>query len=124
MAVVVDAVLFLQLLDVFELVLRVWANTVERMQQGLLEAAAHTHALVLGQIAQERGEALLQPHRDIDPLDLDRRPGVEQVMAERQLVPVEVANPVVAYPVSAVSRRFDELDALRALELLKLTRVT
>src|SRR5687768_9796420 len=77
-AVVVDAVLLLQVLDVGELLPRVRAGHavaegLTRVQQDLLQAAREAHALVGGQVLQEGGETLLQAHRDVHPLDLDRR---------------------------------------------------
>ena len=78
MAVVVDAMLLLQFLNVVELSPGVRAgNPIAQrfvgMQQDLLEAAAQAHALILGQVVEQRGEAFFQAHRDVDPLDLERR---------------------------------------------------
>src|SRR6187549_3733479 len=101
MAVVVDAVLCLQFLDVSELApgMRAGDAVAERLagvQQDLFEATGQAHPLVLGQVLQQSGEALLQTHRDIHPLDLDRRADVVDVMSESEDVPVQVADRVVA----------------------------
>jgi hypothetical protein len=52
MAVVVDPMLLLQLLDVLEVGLRVRSYSLERVQQCFLETAAEAHAFVLGQIEE------------------------------------------------------------------------
>jgi hypothetical protein len=77
--------------------LRVRPDTFIRMQQHLLEAAAHAHALVPCQILEQRGETPFQAHRHVDTLDRDRRPRVEQVMPEHKVIPVQVPHHVVAY---------------------------
>jgi len=42
--------------------------------------------LLLGQILEQGGETLLQPHGHVDALDWDRRPGVEQRVPEGEPV--------------------------------------
>src|SRR5215471_9760821 len=67
-AVVVDAVLLLQLLDLPEVGSGVRAGDaiaerLARVQQDFLEAAGQRHALVRSEIGQQRGEPLLEADR-------------------------------------------------------------
>src|SRR5687767_752998 len=76
-AVVVDAVLSLQVLDVAQVALRVGTGhsiteRLERVQERFFEAATHTHALVRGQVGQHGGEAPLESDGHVDALDLER----------------------------------------------------
>src|SRR3954468_8974631 len=98
-AVVIDAVLLLQFLDVPEIAFRMRSDAVERVQQRLLETTVHGHALVLRQILKQRNKALLETDRDVDALDLDRRTKVEERMPERQHVAVQIAHAVIAQSV-------------------------
>ena len=74
------------------------------MQQDLLEAALEAHALLVGEVGEECGEALLEADGDVDALDLDGVAHVVDVVAEGQAVAVEVADAVVADAVLAVAR--------------------
>ena len=56
MAVVIDSVLLLQLLDVAQGRFRMRPDAVIGMQQHLLETAVDTHALVFGEILEQRRE--------------------------------------------------------------------
>jgi hypothetical protein len=68
------------------------ADLLERMQQGFLEAAAQAHALVIGQVLKECGQAPLQTHVDIHTLDLERGHGVGQAVSEAKLISVPVGS--------------------------------
>ena len=75
MAIVIDTVLLLQLLNVAESLpgMRTRYAVAQRfasMQQHLFETLIHVHSFVLRQIAKQRGETFLQAHRDIDAFDL------------------------------------------------------
>src|SRR5258707_4875933 len=58
-AVVIDAVLLLQFLDVMEGRLSVRPDAFVRMQQHLLQATAHAHVFVLRQVLEQSGKPLL-----------------------------------------------------------------
>jgi hypothetical protein len=73
--VVIDAVLFLQFLNVPEGCFRVWARDAiaERfvgVQQDFFKTTVQGHAFVRGEVVQEGGEAFLEAHGNIDALDL------------------------------------------------------
>ena len=82
MAVIVDAMLFLQLLNVPELSLGMRAGytiteRLVRVQKYFLHTAIQAHVFVLSQIMQQGRQTLLQPQRNIDTLNLHRWAGVE-----------------------------------------------
>src|SRR3954464_781610 len=122
-AVVIDAVLLLQFLDVPEIAFRMRSDAVERVQQRLLETTVHGHVLVLRQILKQRGKALLETDRDVDALDLDPRSEVEQWMPEREHVPVQIVHAVVAQSIFPIRRRNDDVDAVGALKFVQLVGV-
>ena len=87
MAVIVDAVLLLKLLNVPQLSLGMRAGytiaeRLVRMQKYFLQTACKTHAFVLSQIMQQGGKALLQPQCHVNTLNLQWRADVEQGMAK------------------------------------------
>src|SRR6476660_1646280 len=92
------------------------------MQQHLLQATGYTHALVLCQVLEQSGKALLQPHRHVHPLDLDWRPGVEEMVPKREMVSIQVAHAVVSdsiFPVGNLRRDFDAIGAMECVELVR-----
>src|SRR5688572_4702655 len=128
-AVVINAVLDLELLDVPELPCRVRtghpvAQRLVGVQQNLLEAARQTHPLVPGQIREQRRQPFLQPDRDVHPFDRQRIAHGVDVVPEVELVAVKVANPVVAQAVEPVSQWHHDFDSAGAMEFVQLVGVT
>src|SRR5262245_26257504 len=118
-AVVVDAVLPFHLLDLPQVALRVRADAVERVKQGLLHEAAQRHSLARRKIVHERGEPLLEAEGHVHPLDLDGIAHAVDVVTEGQLVAVEILDAVVAQTVEPVSRRHHHLDTARNVKLVE-----
>src|SRR5262249_50182007 len=85
--------------------------------------AAQAHMLVLGQILEQGGEALLQAHGHVDALDLVRRPHVEQMMPEGKPVAVQIPDRVVAISPRPVPYRLHHFDAACAMELVELVGI-
>ena len=52
------------------------------VKQDLLDATVETHALVFGEVVQERGQALLQAERNVDAFDPQLRASAIQSMAK------------------------------------------
>lgn len=128
-AVVVDAVLFLKLLNVPELTLRVRArNSIAEwlvgVQKNFFKATRHAQPLVLGEIVEQGGKSLLQAHGHIHALDLQRFAGVEQVMSEFKLVSVEIPYSVIAQSLVPVAWRHHDVDSCSAMELVELVGIS
>ena len=100
------------------------ADPFERVQQRFLETAVEGHALVLRQIAKKGGESLLETHRHIDAVDLERGAGVVDVVSKSKLLAIPVAHPIIAQSVGAVSRRLHDVDAVCALVLVEVVGVS
>src|SRR5258706_9181801 len=101
MAVVVDAVLRFQSLDVVEISFCVWAGDavaegLAGVEQDFFQTTGQGHVLVLGEIVQQSGEALLKTHRNVYTLDLERRLCVLQAVAEDEVIAIEIADGVIA----------------------------
>ena len=60
---------------------------------------------------------------NIDALDPDGRTGVQQVLSEHDDVAVEIANGIIAHVPWTIADRLDDLDAVRAMELVQLVDV-
>jgi hypothetical protein len=71
-------------------------DAIERVKQRFLETAVDGHALVRGQIAEQRGETFLQADGHVHAFDLDRRSRVEQVLSEPEQVAVQIPDAIVA----------------------------
>src|SRR4029079_10983124 len=114
-AVVIDAVLLLELLYVLKLGFCVRARDaipewLIGVQQNFFEAARHAHSLVLSQIHKQRSETLLESHRHIHSLDLDGWPCVEEMVSKAQLVSVQVTHSIVTNSIFAVVDGYDDFD--------------
>src|SRR5258708_27143493 len=94
------------------------SNALVRMEQHLLEATVHAHALVLGQVQQESGKTFLQTHRNVHALDFDWRAGAEQMMSEGKIVPMQVPHDVVPDSVPSVFNPFGDFNALGAVKFV------
>lgn len=95
MAIVVDAVLLFEFLNIAERSFGMRAgNTVAKrlagMKENFFEATIHSHALMLGQIVEQAGETFLQTHGNIDAFDLERLNHVVLVMSEHEVVSVQI----------------------------------
>lgn len=102
MAIVVDAVLQFEFLNIAErsLGMRAGNAVAERLagvKENFFEATIHVHALMDGQIVEQRGETFLQTHGNIDALDLERLTHIVLVMPENEVVPVQIPDYVVAH---------------------------
>src|SRR5262249_8899846 len=123
--IVVDAVLLFQLLDLPEIRFGVRAgdavaDRLARVPQDLREAAARGHPLVRGEILQQRREPLLETHRHVHPLDLQRRRVVmTETVAEGQRVTVAIADAEIAQAPRAIARLLQHLDAVRPVERIQ-----
>jgi len=87
MAVIVDAVLFLQFLNVPELSLGMRAGytiteRLIRVQKYFLHTTGKAHVFVRSEIMQQGGKTLLQPQRHVHTLNLHWRAHVEQRMTK------------------------------------------
>src|ERR1700720_2379456 len=94
MAVVVDAVLLLQLLNVSELSGGVGAGhtiteRLVRVQKYFFQTAIQAHVLVLSQIMEQGCETLLQANRDLDALNLHGRACIKYGMSKSQPIPMQ-----------------------------------
>ncbi len=52
------------------------------VQQNFFETTIQAHALVFGQIVEQRRQPFLQPHRHVYALDFQRRSRIEQLVPE------------------------------------------
>ncbi len=93
------------------------------VQQHLLQATVYAHALVFGEILEERSETFLQAQRHIDSLDFDRRAGVVQGMSEHQEIPVQVAHGVVTDAIWSVVDCLRDFDGIGPVEFVQLVGV-
>jgi len=128
MAIVVDAVLQFEFLNVVESSFGMQAGNavakrLARVKEYLFEATIHGHTLMVGQILEQRGETFLQTHGNIHALNLESRARVEQVMSEHEVVPVQIPDCIVAQSPGPVPRRLDDFDAVGALELVQFVGV-
>src|ERR1043165_673524 len=101
MAVIVDTVLLFQLLNVFERSFGMWAgNAITQrlagVQEDFFQTAIQAHSFMLGKITEQSSQALLQSDRDIHTLNLERRPGAKETMAEAEMVTVQIPHRIVA----------------------------
>src|SRR3954465_4443838 len=93
------------------------------MQQHLLQTTVHAHVFVLCQVLEQSGKTLLQPHRHVYAFNLDRRPGVEQVMPKREMVSIQVTHAVVSdsvFPVVNLGCDFNSVGAMECIELVRI----
>src|SRR5690348_10054088 len=91
------------------------------MQQHLLQTTGYAHAFVLCQVLEQSCQALLQTHRHVHTLDLDLRPGVEEVVPERKMISIQVAHAVISdsiFPVGNLRRDFNAIGAMEFVELV------
>ena len=128
MAVVIDALFPLELLDIAERGFRMrarypLAERFVRVQQDFLEAARERHALVCCEILQQRGEPLFEPHGNVDAFDSDRWSDVQQVLSEDEIVAVEIADSVVAHLPRPVANRLDHVYTVGAMEVVQIVEV-
>ncbi|CAA9307443.1 MAG: hypothetical protein AVDCRST_MAG11-1231 [uncultured Gemmatimonadaceae bacterium] len=126
--VVVDAVLALQRLDVPKVGLRVRAGHavaewLERVQERLLETAAHAHSLVRGQLGQGGRETALESDGDVHALDLERRLPARNAVPEGERVSVQVPDRVVAQLPRTIAGGLDDRYVARPVERVQLVRV-
>src|SRR5215472_2289301 len=97
---------------------RVWSDALVRMEQHLLKATIHTHALVYGKILKKCSEAFLQSHRHVDPLNLDGRTCVEQLVSKDQVVPIHIPHGVIADAVWSVIDHLRDFHPIGTMELV------
>src|SRR5262245_22411715 len=119
--VVIDPVLFLQFLDVPQGRFGVGAGdaVAERfvgVQQDFFEATVQGHAFVRSEIVEERSEAFLEAHGNIDAFDLERWSLIVDVMSEIEFVAVQVADAVITQAIRPVAGRDDDFHTVGAVE--------
>src|SRR5260370_16282704 len=100
-----------------------WPDSFIGMQQHLLETAAYTHTLVPGEILQKCRETFLQADGDVDSLNCQGWTGVEQVMSEHEVIPIQVAHSIVAEAVWSVVDCLRDFDTIGAVEFVQLVGV-
>jgi hypothetical protein len=71
------------------------AERLIRVQKYFFQTAVQAHPLVLSQIMEQGGQALLQAHRDIHSLNCQRGANIQDGMSKCQPIPVQVPDCVV-----------------------------
>src|SRR5687767_12600928 len=96
------------------------------MQQNFLKTTIQAHVLVRGQVIEQSRETFLQAYRNIHSFNLERRPlpRARQSMSKIEPVPVKISDGIVADSIFPVSRRLNDFDAVGAVKLIELVRVT
>ena len=80
--IVIDPVFLLQFLDVAQIAFRMRSHPIVGVKNHLLQTTAQAHVFALREIFQQASETLLQPHRQIDALNLDRLSNTVKMMAK------------------------------------------